>query len=309
MRIELEGVGLRLGHNRTLHDINLQWPGPGLFLVTGSPGAGKSMFLRLMAGLSSFEGSMNREYLGCGYLPQLFSFYPNLTPIEFFDYLLLLEGMADRRQRARTIQALIARADMDRQARQRLGSLPLSARQRLAIIQSLIGDPECLIWDQPEKNLRLAGQEWLLTLIDREMSQRLLVIASDNVGLFEKMAMRIAVLHDGRLLFEGSRDQLLASTQGQVWEGKIPFKQWQKFRLEHIVTQADIVDGGIMVRMLGRCEEDYAGFESTAGTVQDAVDLLIQAASLPNAGSRSESSTQVDIRKGKGPHQRKGRQG
>ncbi|MGE5381432.1 MAG: ATP-binding cassette domain-containing protein [Methylocystaceae bacterium] len=285
MRIELEGVSLRIGHRTALHDINLVWTGPGLFLITGSPGAGKSLLLRLTGGLTSFNGNLSREYQGCGYLPQLFNFYPNLTPIEFFDYLLLLEGVAERRQRARTIQALVARADLDRQAHQRMGSLPLSARQRIAIVQSLIGNPECLIWDTPENNLRNAGQEWLMTMIDRELSKRLLIVATDNVELYEQRALRIAVLHDGNLLFEGSRDQLLASTDGQVWEGKIPFKHWQKFRLENIVTQADIVDGGIMVRILGPSNPDYCDFVPARGTANDAVELMIQSASLHKTGT------------------------
>ena len=87
-----------------------------------------------------------------GYLPQDFGIYPNLSAVEFLDYLAAVKGLdaASARKRIGELLELVNLADA---ARRPLGGFSGGMRQRVGIAQALLNDPQLLIVDQPTAGL------------------------------------------------------------------------------------------------------------------------------------------------------------
>ena len=138
--------------------------GPGVVGLLGPNGAGKSTLMRMLATITRpTEGRITwngedtarkpdplREVLG--YLPQEFGVYPNLTPVEFLEYLSAIKGLGARHARRR-IAELLDLLGLGSYHDRRLGGFSGGMKQRVGIAQALINDPQLLIVDEPTAGL------------------------------------------------------------------------------------------------------------------------------------------------------------
>src|SRR5438132_6447437 len=129
---------------------------PGVLGLLGPNGAGKSTLMRILATITrptsgrvlwngtdiANKPDALRNVLG--YLPQDFGIYPNLTVVEFLDYLAAVKGIraANARKRIRDLLDIVNLRDA---ARRLLGGFSGGMRQRVGIAQALLNDPKLLI--------------------------------------------------------------------------------------------------------------------------------------------------------------------
>ena len=126
--------------------------GPGVVGLLGPNGAGKSTLMRILAtiarptgGTLTWDGTdIARAPDGLrsvlGYLPQDFGVYPNLTPLEFLEYLAAAKGLDAPTARKR-IDELLQLVNLFEARHQRLGGFSGGMRQRVGIAQALLNDP------------------------------------------------------------------------------------------------------------------------------------------------------------------------
>jgi len=165
MRLSIEHVTKRYARDvQALSDFSLELA-PGVLGLLGPNGAGKSTLMRILATVTRpTEGHVRwngadivarpdplREVLG--YLPQDFGVYPNLTPLEFLDYLAAARGL-DARTARRRIDALLELTNLVDVRKRPLGGFSGGMRQRVGIAQALLNDPRLLIVDEPTGGLR-----------------------------------------------------------------------------------------------------------------------------------------------------------
>ena len=145
-----------------LDDLTLDLPS-GMIGLIGPNGAGKTTLMRILCGIVSptrghvlvdgrdIAEPRNRRALKktLGYLPQDIEPYPNLTPPEFLDYVGILKGMDDKRERRRQADELIERVGLADVRRRRIGGFSGGMRRRVGIAQALMGDPRLLVVDEP----------------------------------------------------------------------------------------------------------------------------------------------------------------
>jgi ABC-2 type transport system ATP-binding protein len=96
---------------------------------------------------------------------------------------------------------------------QRVGTYSLGMRQRLGIAQAMLGNPRVLILDEPANGLDPAGIREIRELLgqlahERQMS---VFVSSHLLGEVELMCDRVAIIHHGRILREGSVHELIAA--------------------------------------------------------------------------------------------------
>jgi ABC-2 type transport system ATP-binding protein len=205
--LRARGVARRFGSYPALHPTDLDLlPGETLALV-GPNGAGKSTLLGVLAGaVEPSEGTVERAPgLRVGWAPQRAAQYGRLSARENLELFARLEGERDPAGAAtRALEAF----DLPDDGRQS-GTLSVGNRQRLNLAIALLGDPQALLLDEPTAALDPRHR--------REVWERIAAIAAAGGAVafatqhpeeLERLADRVAVLDEGRLVFLGAPDEV-----------------------------------------------------------------------------------------------------
>jgi ABC-2 type transport system ATP-binding protein len=186
----------------------------------GPNGAGKSTTLRMLLGLvrptsgtikfpvkgSSWEYLRARSRVGA--IIESPAFYENLSGRRNLQLLASLSGGA-RKQRVEEVLEIV---DLRERARDPVRVYSYGMRQRLGIAQALLPTPEVIILDEPTNGLDPQGIQQTRTLIRRLRDDfRLTVLLSSHLLTeIEQLCNRVGIIHEGRLLYEGGPEALVA---------------------------------------------------------------------------------------------------
>ena len=207
-------------------------PGEVLGLV-GESGSGKTTIGRAMAGLTRVSGGSlqvlgvelrgvhERDFrpvrgrIGFVFQDPATSFNPLLTIAECVAEPLVVHGRAENPADARTrVDELLEAVQLPKAFGARFPhELSGGQRQRASLARALALDPELLIADEPTSALDVSVQARVLDLFD-ELHRELVFAAlfiSHDLAVVDMLADRIAVLHHGRLVEEGTGDEVLGS--------------------------------------------------------------------------------------------------
>jgi ABC-2 type transport system ATP-binding protein len=179
--------------------------------LLGPNGSGKSTILRVLAGyLPPSAGNVciagidvAADSLGArmqvGYVPEDAPLYDGMRVAEFLRFMAAIKGVARR-----TIRGAVAtasdRLDLGPVLRMPIGKLSRGYRQRVAIAQALLNDPPLLILDEPTNALDAYQVIAVRALVRSLAGRRTVLVASHVLTEIERVASRVMILLDGRLL-------------------------------------------------------------------------------------------------------------
>jgi ABC-2 type transport system ATP-binding protein len=281
MRLSIENVGKQYqGGLWALRNFSLELA-PGILGLLGPNGAGKSTLMKILATITRpTEGRVTWDGTDVharpdplravlGYLPQDFGVYPHLNAVEFLDYLGAVRGLDGRTRRARIPEVLAVVNLVDAQKRP-LGSYSGGMRQRIGIAQALLHKPRLLIVDEPTVGLDPEERVRFRNLLSDLAHERIVLLSTHIVSDLESTAERIALLDRGRLLACATAEELIAQTEGRVWEWTVAAEALPALRQEHRVSSAARRgDGAVRVRA-GAEVPPTAAAEPAAPTLEDA---------------------------------------
>ncbi|HEY9266262.1 MAG TPA: ABC transporter ATP-binding protein [Mycobacterium sp.] len=220
--IEIVGLTKAFGVDRAVDDVTVTFPSGSVTALLGLNGAGKTTLLRAIAGLDRPDGGrvtvcgrrppggprLVGVHLGPGALD------PRHTVSRHLCWLAALAGIDTAR-----VTETLAETGLSAARADRIGSLSLGARQRLAIAGSLLGQPRALLFDEPLNGLDVPGIIWFRGLL-RRLADRgcTVVVATHMLGEVVRSADRIAVLDRGVLRVAGAlEDAVPADAAVQQW--------------------------------------------------------------------------------------------
>jgi len=248
------------GNVHALRNVSLQLR-PGVLGLLGPNGAGKSTLMRILATItraSSGRALWNDADLArhpdalrsvLGYLPQDFGVYPNLSAIEFLDYLAAVKGIpaAAARRRISELLALVNLADA---AKRPLGGYSGGMRQRVGIAQALLNDPQLLIVDEPTAGLDPEERVRFRNLLSELSGERIIILSTHIVSDVEAVATDIAILAHGQLLAHGAPESLLAQVTGKIWEVVVASADLPAVRAKHLISSTAHRSDGVHARII-----------------------------------------------------------
>jgi ABC-type multidrug transport system ATPase subunit len=156
-----------------------------------------------------------------GYLPQDFGVYPNLTAVEFLEYLAAVKGL-DGSVARRRIGELLALVNLTDVRKKPLGGYSGGMKQRIGIAQALLNDPQLLIVDEPTVGLDPEERVRFRNLLSDLSGERIVILSTHIVSDVEATANEIAIVDRGHLLRHAEPEELLRSVEGKVWEWVLP---------------------------------------------------------------------------------------
>ena len=233
--VHLRNLTKRYGRTDAVHDVDLD-VGAGVVGLLGPNGAGKTTLMRILAtSLAPTTGTV--RVLGhdpgaaagrlairrrLGYVPQEVGLYENFTVFDFVDYIAILKEHSDRRARRDEVRRVIDAVDLGDVSSKKIRKLSGGMRRRVTLAQSLLGDPELLVLDEPtvgldpEQRLRFRG------LVSQHADRRCVVLSTHMTEDVEALCDRVVVMDSGNITFDGTPADLAARAEGQVWVADAP---------------------------------------------------------------------------------------
>jgi ABC-2 type transport system ATP-binding protein len=218
--IELVHVVKRFGQLTAVDDITLTVPSGEFFVLLGPNAAGKTTTLKILAGLMK-PTSGNARVCGfdlttqplearsrMAFVPDFPFLYDKLTPWEFFRFTGQLFRLADD-VISRNGRELIGRFNLEEFVEKPIEGLSHGTKQRVAIASALLHQPEVFIIDEPMVGLDPQHARIVKDILkERSLKGMTTLVSTHQLSVAEEMADRIGIMHHGRLINVGTREQL-----------------------------------------------------------------------------------------------------
>ncbi len=258
---------------------------PGILGLLGPNGAGKSTFMRMLAtitkptdGMITWNGvnvvkspDVLRDVLG--YLPQDFGVYPNLTAVEFLEYMAAIKGLNAAIAKKR-IDELLQLTNLVEAAKRPLGGYSGGMKQRVGIAQALLNDPQLLIVDEPTVGLDPEERVRFRNLLSDLSGERIVILSTHIVSDVEATATHIALVNKGQLLREAAPEKLLNELENKVWEWTVHSDDLPALKQKHIVSGTIRRSDGVQVRVVSADKPD-ADAQNVSPNLEDAYLFFI----------------------------------
>ncbi|WP_212508635.1 ABC transporter ATP-binding protein [Litoribacterium kuwaitense] len=222
--IETKGLVKTIGSKNVVNNVDIKVKEGDIYGFLGPNGAGKTTTLRMLLGLikpsegqiSILGNQVSKDRVEVlkqvGSLIETPSYYGHLSAYENLDILCTLRGLP-----ASAIDEVLNIVDLTKEANRPVKGFSLGMKQRLGIAAALLGEPRLLILDEPTNGLDPAGiqeiRELIRTLPEKGMT---VIVSSHLLSEIDQMATQVGILHEGRMLFEGTIEAFRARSSKTI---------------------------------------------------------------------------------------------
>ncbi|GAA0664762.1 ABC transporter ATP-binding protein [Natronoarchaeum mannanilyticum] len=219
LAIETRALTKRYGDAAAVEDLTLSISSGSVYGFLGPNGAGKTTTMRMLttltkptSGTASVAGQSieDRDAVTphIGYLPEEPPLYDELTGREQLEYIAGLRDIPEDEADER-IGSMLDRFELAEDADKRIDAYSKGMRQKVGVIQAVLHEPDVVFLDEPTSGLdpRAARtmRDTIAELAEREMT---VFLSTHILPVVDELADTVGVLHDGRLVAEGTPDGL-----------------------------------------------------------------------------------------------------
>ena len=278
MKLELNNLTKTFGGLTAVDHLNVSMHS-GIYGLLGVNGAGKTTLMRMLCTLLKptegeilWEGQdifrMGADYRKMlGYLPQDFGFYPEFSVRDYLLYISSIKGLRPAVAKRRT-EELLHQVGLSQVAGRKMKKLSGGMKRRAGIAQAMLNNPRILVLDEPTAGLDPSERIRFRNLISELSEERLVLLSTHIVSDIEYIANEIWLMKDGRIIQQGTLDQMLSSMPEQVWVGHV-----EKQRVSGLISQYKISNmkaegNAVELRIISR-EQPLPGAVCVQPTLED----------------------------------------
>lgn len=260
MELQMVNLTKRFGDFTAVDDMNIRITN-GVYGLLGVNGAGKTTLMRMICTLLTptsgqilCDGKdilkMEGEYRKLlGYLPQEFGFYPEFTVKDYLLYIASLKGIRPAVAKKR-VKVLLDQVGLTKAENKKMKKLSGGMKRRVGIAQAIINNPKILILDEPTAGLDPTERVRFRNLISELSEERIVILSTHIVSDVEYIANEIWLMKNGRLVQQGSLNDVLDSMPEKVWalvtSQSEASKLMRKYKVSNMKTDRD----GVELRMI-----------------------------------------------------------
>ena len=213
------------GGKRALKGVDLVVPRGSIFALLGSNGAGKSTLINILAGLVlktagratvwgfDIDRHPRNARASIGVVPQELLFDAFFTPLETLELQAGLYGVPNIRRRS---MELLRKVRLDDKADVYTRTLSGGMKRRLLIAKALVHNPPVIILDEPTAGVDIELRQMLWSYVRELHAEGVTVILTTHyLEEVEELCDRIAILSNGELVADDSKENLLARSHGK----------------------------------------------------------------------------------------------
>lgn len=232
--IRLVGVRKRFGSQVVLDGLDLEIAAGQTIVVLGPSGSGKSVLLKHIVGLIRPDSgevwfgdqrvdTMSERGLGAvrkqiGFLFQLSALFDSMTVRENLEFPLVEHTTLKARARRDRVIEVLEHVDLDGVMDKRPAELSGGQQKRVALARAIIMKPRAILYDEPTTGLdpiRADGIARLINRMKRDLGVTSVVVTHD-LEAAGKVADRVVLIGEGRIIADGTMDEMRRSKDGRV---------------------------------------------------------------------------------------------
>lgn len=213
------------GRQKAVNAVNIHIRQGDIYGLIGRNGAGKTTILKMISGLATptdgdfslfgKTGKDTHEYMSrIGTMIEAPGIYPNMSAAENLKLKCLAMGVGKKG----TIHELLKVVGLENVGKKKVKNFSLGMRQRLGIALALVGNPDLVILDEPINGLDPQGIVEIRETLQRLNKEKNItfIISSHILEELSKIATNYGIIHDGVLLQEMTREELLAKCSERI---------------------------------------------------------------------------------------------
>jgi ABC-2 type transport system ATP-binding protein len=226
--ISTQGLTRRFGALTAVDDVNLRVAPGQFFGFLGPNGAGKSTTIKMLTGLLAPTAG-RIEILGLdletnsidvkrqiGVVPEGMALFGRLTGAEYLNFVGRMYGL-DRETAAKRAAELLDFMQLADQPKKLVTDYSHGMQKKLALAAAVIHGPKILFLDEPFEGVDAIASGTLKTMLQSMISRGATIFLTSHVlEIVERLCSHLAIIHRGRLVAQGSLEELRAGVEAQA---------------------------------------------------------------------------------------------
>jgi len=218
--IRAEGVSKYYRRFAAVENVSFTIPKGQVVAFLGPNGAGKTTTMKILTGF--LTPSKGKAFISgkdvsvdpiatsqkIGYLPENGPLYPDMTPLSTLKFFGQARGLAGKRLDEQ-IEKVVSSCGIENVLYKPVGKISHGYRQRVGLAQALLNEPEILILDEPTSGLDPNQIRQVRQMIAKMAKTRTILLSTHLLQEVEAMAGRIILINEGRIIFDGPREEFL----------------------------------------------------------------------------------------------------
>jgi ABC-2 type transport system ATP-binding protein len=224
--IETSGLTKRFGDFTAVDSVDLSVREGEVLALLGPNGAGKTTTVRMLASIlrptdgwarvAGFDAVKDARMVRhiVGLLTEFPGLYLRMRGLDYLDFFGQLQGLSSA-QRSERSEYLLRRFELWDARDKRTGEYSKGMRQKLALVRAMLHNPQALFLDEPTSAMDPHSAKLVRdAILELRRDRRTIVLCTHNLSEAEMLADRIAIIHRGRIIAEGSPAELKARLLG-----------------------------------------------------------------------------------------------
>jgi len=226
--IRTEHLTRRFGELVAVEDVNLEVAAGQFFGFLGPNGAGKSTTIKMLTGLLAptsgrmqilgidFEQNPVEVKRQIGVVPEGMALFGRLTGAEYLNFVGRMYGL-DRETAAKRAGELLEFMQLADQPKKLVTDYSHGMQKKLALAAAVIHGPKILFLDEPFEGVDAIAAGTLKAMLQRMIARGATIFLTSHVlEIVERLCSHVAIIHKGRLVAQGSLEELRAGVEAQA---------------------------------------------------------------------------------------------